>query len=143
MILGFALVLGERQTLQKRKMSGQRITASELLSWSVINSQTEREDTTRPTINPESIDPKWIEILLGKPDCARMLELIKAASDTSKSTANRILALDEMELLVESLDNSNDLQPLKIWPELLLLTADSVPEIRAHSLWYFINNLGL
>ena len=53
-------------------MSRNRITPTDLLAWSVVNQATEREDRTTATAPHEPIDPKWIDVILGKPDAARM-----------------------------------------------------------------------
>lgn len=54
---------------------GGRLTATDLLAWSVLNTATENEDAPTvpgPAPHHEPIDPKWIELLLGKPESARM-----------------------------------------------------------------------
>lgn len=57
-----------------------------------------------------------------------------AKSDASLGA--KLVALDELEMLVESIDNANDLQPLKLWPELLnILLASKEPEIRVNVAW--------
>jgi hypothetical protein len=58
---------------KKKTMAGSsRITSADLLAWSIINRETEKEDRTEPTGPHEPIDPKWIDVILGKPDAARM-----------------------------------------------------------------------
>jgi hypothetical protein len=113
-----------------------RITPTDLLSWAVINQATEKEDTTTagPT-NVEPIDSKWIELIMGKPDSARMKELVEILKNGT-SLQEKMNAADELEMLVEQVDNANDLQPLKCWPELLfVLQNDTEPEVRKFVAW--------
>lgn len=111
----------------------QRITPNQLLAWSVINQETERQDRTvnRPL---EPIDPKWIEIILGKPDSARIMESIGCILSDAEME-KRLTAFDELELLIESMDNALDLQPLKQWPNLLGMLNDPSEDIRFHACW--------
>ncbi|KAJ3277115.1 hsp70 nucleotide exchange factor fes1 [Terramyces sp. JEL0728] len=110
----------------------ERVTPTQLLAWSVENRS---EEPARPVRNREPIDPKWIEIILGKPDSARMKDCVEIVK--SEATLDeKLAALDELEMLVESLDNANDLQPLKLWPELLnLLLTSNEPEVRVNVAW--------
>jgi len=41
------------------------------------------------------------------------------AIETIKDQEQKDIAWDNLELLVESLDNANDLEPLKLWPRIL------------------------
>jgi hypothetical protein len=116
-------------------MSGNKITPSELLAWSVINKATEKEDTTTATANAEPIDSKWIEIILGKPESARMKEIVQEIKDSDDLNQKEAL-MDELEMLVEQVDNANNLQPLKLWPDLIsILQHDPEPSIRKFAAW--------
>ncbi|KAJ3325944.1 hypothetical protein HDV06_002329 [Boothiomyces sp. JEL0866] len=108
------------------------VTPTQLLAWATEN---RTEEPERPARHPEPIDPKWIEIILGKPDAARMKDCVDVVKSDATLDA-KLVALDELEMLVESIDNANDLQPLKLWPELLniLLTSEE-SEIRVNVAW--------
>lgn len=114
-----------------------RITPTDLLAWSVLNKATEGEDApaAAPSVaNAEPIDPKWIELILGKPDSARMKDIMETVGNSQK-LEEKISLLDEFEMLVESADNANDLQPLKLWPVLMNLLKDTESDIRKYAAW--------
>jgi hypothetical protein len=83
--------------------SSGKITASDLLKWSTsISAATKKEDSTidNPDLPREKIDPKWIDILLGKEDAVRMRDLMNdIIIDQTKSLEERIRAFDEFELV--------------------------------------------
>ena len=118
-------------------MTRQRITQSDLLQWSIINTATAAEDTTGPSqVNTEPIDPKWVDIILGKPDAVRMKDTMETIENKEMDMTVRIEAFDELELLVESIDNANDLRPLGLWPKLLqLLEQEPEDELRMYAAW--------
>ncbi|KAL7748639.1 hsp70 nucleotide exchange factor fes1 [Sorochytrium milnesiophthora] len=119
-------------------------TLQDLLKWGIENA-TRGEDapaSTRPP--PQPLDPKWIEVVLGKPDAARMRDAVTIAvdADHTHSLDDRLTALDELLLLVESIDNARDLQALKLWPSLLSLLvegldggAEELADVRMGSAW--------
>ncbi|KAI9209847.1 armadillo-type protein, partial [Polychytrium aggregatum] len=121
-------------------MSSRPITQSELLQWAVLNTATQGEDTTTET-RPEllqrgPIDPKWIEVILGKEDSARMKECVETCADPNRTLDEKYVAMDELEMLVESLDNANDLRVLKLWkPIISILESDPNAELRAMAAW--------
>ncbi|OAJ41290.1 hypothetical protein BDV3_006130 [Batrachochytrium dendrobatidis] len=122
-------------------MTGQRnITQAELLQWSVINSTTETEDAPATSnqnapARTEPIDSKWIDLILGKGDAVRMKECVEAALDESRTEQVRVLACDELELLVESLDNANDLKSLKLWQPIISLLSSDLAQLRMYGAW--------
>jgi Nucleotide exchange factor Fes1 len=131
---------------------------SELLQWGILNREqaTETTSSTLPTALslptepqpltpesrpvPEKMDSKWIDIILGRSDVTRMKELLIELD--SSDHALTLLALEELEGLVQSIDNANDLGPIGAWPILLKSlterTYDSVQDRNAsivHILW--------
>ncbi|KAJ3414630.1 hsp70 nucleotide exchange factor fes1 [Chytridiales sp. JEL 0842] len=121
-------------------MPSKPLTHSDLLQWSILNTATANEDaparSASDQVKHEKIDPKWVDIILGKPDAVRMKELVELISDTAKSSAERLSAFDELEMLVESLDNANDLRKLGLWgPILKVFKEDGEEEIRGFAGW--------
>lgn len=101
-----------------------KLTPTDLLAWSIQNKSEE-------PVKPSKIDPKWIEVLLGKPESARMKEIIQLVKDGAKE----VELLDEFEMLVESIDNASDVGSLGLWPDLIsFLTSDDVT-LRKYSAW--------
>ncbi|KAJ3044106.1 hsp70 nucleotide exchange factor fes1 [Rhizophlyctis rosea] len=121
-------------------MSSRPITQAELLQWSVLNTATRNEDTTvdasEAVRNREPIDPKWLEVILGKDDAIRMRECVQTIQDETVGLDDRVTAFDELEELVESLDNANDLRPLNLWaPILAVLTSSPHDKLRLYAAW--------
>jgi len=82
------------------------------------------------------MDTKWLEVLTGKEDAARMKDCVVKIMSKDEPVEEKITAFDELELLVESLDNANDLRPLKLWdPIISILTNSLEPQLRLNSLW--------
>lgn len=122
-------------------LSGKSIDMKKLLSWGLENA-TRSEDapeTTQTTRPREPLDPKWVDIILGKSDNLRMKECTERALDSDLSIEDRLLALDELELLVEDIDNAQDYCTLNLLPLLLSLidNADGTlpQELAVHILW--------
>jgi hypothetical protein len=86
-----------------------------LLEWSTAHHGQNEQEMARP---PASFDPQLVELVLGKSDAKRMQESAKVAY-SSGSCEERWNALDELEFLLESMDNANDLKPLGLWPVLV------------------------
>ena len=107
-------------------------TPTDLLAWAMANKA--NDSTEHNQVNVNNIDPKWIEVILGKPDSARMKDLVASIQESSDLNL-RIASFDELELLLESLDNANDLQPLNLWKPLIELLGDKESEIRMHTSW--------
>jgi len=125
---------------QRKSSKGPGITTSDLLQWSILNRTTEGEDAPKNNnhIDPEKIDPKWLDVILGKDDSVRMRECCEVIQDDSKTLDEKLNALDELEMLVEQIDNANNLRPLKLWPVLLdVFTSTTEPEIKMYLAWIF------
>ncbi|TPX31495.1 hypothetical protein SmJEL517_g05194 [Synchytrium microbalum] len=133
---------------------GRHIGPSELLQWAVLQTATKNEDAPGPgPQNVEPIDPKWIDLILGKSDAIRMRECVEFFSNPSNSVDDRITNMDDLELLVESLDNANgiyalafeisdtllmrqsDLRPLNLWRPIISTVSDPDPKIRQYAVW--------
>lgn len=91
------------------------------------------------------VDPKWVDVILGKQDAVRMKELantisgrttyngIEITGDEKVSVDDRIGAFEELEEMVENIDNACDLLPLGIWPLIIscFQNTEEPNEIRA------------
>ncbi|KAG8942760.1 hsp70 nucleotide exchange factor fes1 [Tulasnella sp. 424] len=107
----------------------------DLLAWSTEH-QTSPDDPNYVPPRPlQELDPGLVDMILGKPDAVRMRDAMAVAVDESKSEEERVVALDDLELLIESLDNANDMEVLKLWEPILNLTTSPLPAISAQALW--------
>ncbi|ORX71939.1 ARM repeat-containing protein [Linderina pennispora] len=91
------------------------------------------DNGTRP--EPKKIDPEILDAILGKPASVQMTECVDAAEDTTQSVDDREIALDNLEMLIENIDNAANLQPLALWPRLVKLLDDPEPSVRTGVLW--------
>ncbi|KAG9033995.1 hsp70 nucleotide exchange factor fes1 [Tulasnella sp. JGI-2019a] len=106
-----------------------------LLDWATQNTPEKNDPSYVPPRPMEKLDPGIIDMILGKPDAVKMKEALAIAVDESKPEAERVNALDEFEMLIESLDNANDMEVLKMWDPVLSLTGSSSSEIVTQALW--------
>ncbi|KAG8902845.1 hsp70 nucleotide exchange factor fes1 [Tulasnella sp. 417] len=107
----------------------------DLLAWSTEHQTTPDDPNYVPPRPLGELDPGLIDMILGKPDAVRMRDAMAIAVDESKSEDDRVTALDDMELLIESLDNANDMEVLKLWEPVLNLATCPIPAIAAQALW--------
>lgn len=70
-----------------------------------------------------------------KSDADRMRDLIKECTNTELEVEDRELALDELEMLVESIDNANDFATIKGIAPLLALFDETEPIIQMNAAW--------
>ncbi|KAJ3557631.1 hypothetical protein NM688_g1371 [Phlebia brevispora] len=104
-----------------------------LLRWSIENSD---PNAPRQPAQQQKLDSEIIDMILGKPDSELMKEALAIAVDEKRDEDERLQALDNFEMLIESIDNANDLVKLKMWEPIHgLLTSSSSEEIKAQVLW--------
>ncbi|KAK4219527.1 nucleotide exchange factor Fes1-domain-containing protein [Rhypophila decipiens] len=85
------------------------------------------------------IDPAVLDALFGGPSEA---DLMKAAIEVITSPASenvpleqKLIAFDNLEQLIESLDNANNLEPLALWSPLLSVLEHEEAELRKMAAW--------
>ncbi|KAH8821496.1 nucleotide exchange factor Fes1-domain-containing protein [Xylogone sp. PMI_703] len=111
---------------------------NELLKWGIQNSSTATNDTSAPPPTNRSLDPEVLNALLGGPSDA---ELMKASMDAIHSTDpevtldDKLVAFDNFEQLIESLDNANNMEPLALWTPLLSCLKHEEAEMRKMAAW--------
>jgi hypothetical protein len=104
-----------------------------LLRWGIEHSAP--PDPNAAPTEPKNFDPEIIDHILGKSDAVRMKEAMAAANDLQNPLKARLTALEDLEMLVQSIDNANDLEPLKLWEPLIVLMSSDVDKIRFNALW--------
>ncbi|KAI8898669.1 armadillo-type protein, partial [Globomyces pollinis-pini] len=62
-------------------------------------------------------------------------ECMDIIQNVDEDLESRITACDDFEMLIESMDNANDLESLKLWTPLLNLLSDKEAEIRMYAAW--------
>lgn len=102
-------------------------------------------NTTAPTTTSQApsstngLNPDILASLLGGPSDADLMRqsmaVITATSDPEVTLEHRLTAFDNLEQLIESLDNANNLGPLGLWAPLLASLSDAEPEVRRYAAW--------
>ncbi|CAO1637408.1 unnamed protein product [Parajaminaea phylloscopi] len=111
-----------------------------LLKWSVKNqdgsgpSSSELADDIKAGKRPD-LDPKVLDAIMGKSEAQMMQEELTAAVDSRRSEEDRETALDNFEMLIESIDNANLISSMKMWQPLLGLLGDASPRLQTATLW--------
>lgn len=120
-----------------------------LLKWSIENStasqpqqQSQQQNNNEPsseTATPAAnrgVNPEMLRALFGGPSEA---ELMKAAMEALHSEEvdleNKLIAFDNFEQLVESVDNANNMEPLGLWSPLVKLLEHEEAEMRRMAAW--------
>ncbi|KAF7968306.1 hypothetical protein HWV62_2396 [Athelia sp. TMB] len=123
-----------RYWISRGFLSALTITMDSLLRWGIENSSPPVPGAA-PPVPRTDLDPAIIDMILGKPDAVLMKEALAIAIDEMKSEDERVEALDQIEMLIESIDNANDLAKLQMWRPLQDLLASSSPAIVTQTLW--------
>lgn len=101
-----------------------------LLKWSL---EAASNDGSKDTKQP---DPELLNQLFGGKDEAQLMkESMQKVLDKSISKDDRMVAFDDLEMLVESLDNANNLEPLKLWQSLIGLLDHPDKDFQKMACW--------
>ncbi|CEP19088.1 hypothetical protein [Parasitella parasitica] len=113
-----------------------------LLQWAVNNSDNNALAEQAAAIrrgealpDPTKYDPKILEAILGKDDATRMKDAVKCISDPEDTIKNKEIALDNLELLIEGIDNARNIENMKLWPALIKELGNEAPEVRKGTAW--------
>lgn len=128
-----------------------------LLKWSIENS-TPRSSTangatgvtTHPSDNNDgaasggqsaprtmsTLDRETLAALLGGPSEAELMRAaMEVLTDETVDLENKLIAFDNLEQLIESVDNANNLEALSLWSPLLGLLGHAEREMRRMAAW--------
>ena len=121
---------------------------NDLFKWSIENTSTsatashpsddspttDSNATSAPPSRP--INPEALKALLGGPsDADLMKESMTAILSPDVTLSNKLVAFDNFEQLIESLDNSNNMEPLGLWTPLVELLGNKEAELRRMAAW--------
>jgi hsp70-interacting protein len=91
------------------------------------------------TASPNGLNPEVLASLLGGPSDADLMKqsmaVITNTKDPEVTLEHRLTAFDNLEQLIESLDNANNLGPLGLWAPLLSTLSDAEPDVRLYAAW--------
>ncbi|GAC74892.1 armadillo/beta-catenin-like repeat-containing protein [Moesziomyces antarcticus T-34] len=116
--------------------------AQELLKWGLANSTTAAGPSVEQISadiesgrRPDLADPHLYEAIMGKSEAQMMAEQLSVAVDESRSVEDRCTALDNLEMLIETIDNANNMTSMNMWPSIIGLMASSEPEVQTAAAW--------
>ena len=88
------------------------------------------------TTTGSNLNPDLLSALFGGPSEADLMRAaMEVLTDPTSTLDNKLIAFDNFEQLIESLDNANNLEPLALWTPLLSLLAHDESEIRRYAAW--------
>ncbi|KAI0407448.1 nucleotide exchange factor Fes1-domain-containing protein [Xylaria palmicola] len=113
---------------------------NDLLRWSIENSASAPDGTTTTDAAAPhtALNPEALAALMGGPSDADLMRAsleAAASADPAVDLETRLVALDNLEQLIESLDNANLLARLGLWTPLLGCLARDEPEVRRMAAW--------
>ncbi|KAI5461293.1 nucleotide exchange factor Fes1-domain-containing protein [Mariannaea sp. PMI_226] len=109
-----------------------------LLKWSIENSENSRND---PNAKPPTSDltPELLASIMGGPSDADLMkaaiEIISSNDQEQISLEDKLIAFDNFEQLIESLDNANNMANLGLWTPLLEQLHHEEREVRKMTAW--------
>jgi hsp70-interacting protein len=110
---------------------------NDLLKWSIENSETTRNDPAAPEPTSQ-LTPELMAAIMGGPSDADLMKAsmeVITSSDSEISLEDKLVAFDNFEQLIESLDNANNMANLALWTPLLEQLQDPEREIRKMAAW--------
>jgi len=105
-----------------------------LLRWSIENAEPPPTNNVAP-LQPKKFDSGIVDAVLGKSDAARMKECVEFIDDPSNSADAKLSAWDELEMIIESGDNANDLDKMNLWPPICKHLTSSDDDTLVQALW--------
>ena len=116
---------------------------NQLLKWSIENSEASRSDPTTTTDGkverPDSerlLNPDSLRSLMGGPsDADLMKESIAAIRSPDISVKDKLVAFDNFEQLIESIDNANNMEALGLWMPLVSQLENEEADMRLMAAW--------
>jgi len=108
-----------------------------LLQWSIENSDAGR-NPDQPAREPRGLTADVLRSLMGGPsdaDLMREAMAIIGSSDPEVTHDAKMTAFDNLEQLVESIDNANNMEPLGLWTPLLAQLESQSADLRRMAAW--------
>ncbi|SGZ56349.1 CIC11C00000001969 [Sungouiella intermedia] len=98
-----------------------------LLQWSIAQQSGDKEAMEKIG----QPDPKMLEQLFGAPDePALMRQAISVVENPEASDDDKLVALENFEMLIENLDNANNIENMKLWPAVIAQLLNSNVEFQ-------------
>lgn len=115
-------------------MAGRDQNLSNILKWGIENSNPTTDD--QPAQPSRPLNSEALSALFGGPsDADLMKESMAAIQSPEVDLENKLIAFDNLEQLIESVDNANNLAPLELWTPLISLLSSEEVELRRMAAW--------
>ncbi|RDA95855.1 hypothetical protein CP533_5109 [Ophiocordyceps camponoti-saundersi (nom. inval.)] len=114
---------------------------NDLLRWGIENSTNDGSPPTAETdtANGSNLTPDVMAALMGGPTDADLMkaamEVISAPLSDQVSLNDKLVAFDNFEQLIESLDNANNMANLNLWTPLLHQLSSDEADLRKMAAW--------
>jgi hsp70-interacting protein len=113
---------------------------NDLLKWSIENQDLKAEDGAAAAPSgrsPSGLTPDAIAALFGggPSDAELMISSMEAIHNPEVSLEHKLIAFDNFEQLIESLDNANNMANMSLWTPLLDCLAHEEHDIRRMAAW--------
>ncbi|OTA99216.1 hypothetical protein M426DRAFT_325358 [Hypoxylon sp. CI-4A] len=111
---------------------------NELLKWSIENSAAADPSAPQSAAPKTSLNAEALAAIMGAPSDAELMQASMAnitSSDPEITLESKLIAFDNLEQLVESLDNANLLSKLGLWTPLLELLGHEEDQLRLMAAW--------
>lgn len=96
-----------------------------LLQWSIALQSGDKE-TMAKVGTPDA--QMLLQLFGGGPDEPQLMKHAMAVAANPEATEeNRVVALENFEMLIENLDNANNIENLRLWPEVIALLDEAHP----------------
>ncbi|KAK4983418.1 hsp70 nucleotide exchange factor fes1 [Elasticomyces elasticus] len=116
---------------------------NQALKWAIENSAASQPSNANQPSDPRTttdrtsgLNPDILAQLLGGPsDADRMREAMTSIVSPHDDLANKLIAWDNLEQLIENLDNANNMGGLGLWTPLAEKLGDDEAEVRRMAAW--------
>jgi hsp70-interacting protein len=111
---------------------------NELLKWSIENASTTENDPSAAPPENRGLNAEAMAALFGGPSEADLMKVSMEAitsADPEITLDDKLVAFDNFEQLIESLDNANNIANLGLWTPLLEQLQHDEAEIRKMAAW--------
>lgn len=118
---------------------------NQLLKWGIENSEASCTDPTSTTDTKAErpdwpagrpLNPEALKALMGGPsDADLMKESMAAIQSPDVSVENKLVAFDNFEQLIETIDNANNMESLGLWTPLIRQLSNQEPDMRRMAAW--------
>lgn len=109
---------------------------NDLLRWGIENSENGSPDAAAAAPPASNLTPDVMAALMGGPSEADLMKAsMEIITSDDVSVENKLIAFDNFEQLIESLDNANNMANLGLWTPLLAQLSADDAEIRTMAAW--------